>query len=103
MTREQAIKEFRKHWRWVAENPLEGKGAYVPSRDWENNCALCQHGCDQNCGCKGCPIKWPIKFKCLNQKSPYEKYREEYYGGTRDPKKLSAYATEIANLPERKV
>lgn len=46
LTREQAIKEHRKMWHWLAENPDMDKDDYLELNDFEyveNECFLCHY------------------------------------------------------------
>lgn len=61
LTREQAIKEHRKMWHWLAENPDMDKDDYLELNDFEyveNECFLCEysrqnsnHYCLEDCLC----------------------------------------------------
>lgn len=70
LTREQAIKEHRKMWNWLAEYPEKDKGDYLESNDFkyvENECFLC-HYSQQNeekyCG-EECIIDWGDTDGCI--------------------------------------
>lgn len=63
LTREQAIKEHRKMWNWLAEHPDMDKDDYLELNDFEyveNECFLC-HYSHQNdgeyCG-EDCILDW---------------------------------------------
>lgn len=70
LTREQAIKEHRKMWNWLAEHPEKDKDDYLESNDFEyikNECFLCHYN-QQNegkyCG-EECIIDWGDTGGCI--------------------------------------
>lgn len=63
LTREQAIKEHRKMWNWLAENPDMDKDDYLELNDFkyvENECFLCHysHQNDGECCGEDCILDW---------------------------------------------
>jgi hypothetical protein len=42
MTRTEAIKQFRRHWKLLAKTGTSNKLSYHPAQYWENSCSLCQ-------------------------------------------------------------
>lgn len=70
LTREQAIKEHRKMWNWLAEHPEKDKDDYLELNDFEyveNECFLC-HYSRQNSGyyCGGdCLCDWGEANGCI--------------------------------------
>ena len=63
LTREQAIKEHRKMWNWLAENPDMDKDDYLELNDFEyveNECFLCHysHQNDGECCEEDCILDW---------------------------------------------
>ena len=70
LTREQAIKEHRKMWNWLAEHPDMDKDDYLELNDFEyvySECFLC-HYSRQNegkCCSEECIIDWGDTSGCM--------------------------------------
>ena len=103
LTREQAIAEHRKMWRWIAEETLKRK-----KKVWKENyfkehpeykelpislCWCCDYVDDK---CSQCPLVWPDRT-CFRKDSLFVKWFFE-----KDYEKAAEYAREIAELEERK-
>lgn len=69
LTREQAIAEHRKMWRWLAENPCAYKSDYfneagIDAGDLECRCFLCTYAETERqkvngfVNCDYCPLDW---------------------------------------------
>lgn len=127
MTREQAIEEHRKMWRWIAEQYRKGRNEliidlkveYITNNFWKddilNNCFCCEYARNQadiyecvRCDC--CPIEWKShveQFPCVDRyevddfKGLYE-YISFLSGDVSNNRNgIIRLAEEIANLPER--
>ena len=108
LTKEQAVKEHRKMWNWIADKTLERRGK-VTKEDYFreeyqnkicicNDCWCCEYD-KQNC--EECPIQGDRANKtyCRNLSSPYY----ELFKTENDDYEMAAeLARKIANLPERK-
>lgn len=124
LTREQAIKEHRKMWNWLAEHPEKDKGDYLKSNDFkyvDDECFLCHynHQNDEECCGEECIIDWGDAGGCMGSMFNLGLYKV-YYELTsllRDINKnserskdiakglrliISRTARAIAELPERK-
>ncbi len=81
-TAKSALRFARKHWLWLAENPLSPKDAYPPIKEmWatsrralDNDCSLCEYdehakAKGKNKSCTACPMldKWPMVEGGLNR------------------------------------
>lgn len=110
LTREQAISEHRKMWRWIAEETVKRqykihKDDYLIENDKEIITAEC-FCCEYSAGhCSRCPIDWGSKvraFMCMDMdnlndsKGLYEKWNFTY-----DWQEAAELARQIAELPER--
>ncbi len=104
LTREEAIKKYRKQWDWYAWNPGKSKVEYpefqkvggIPLK----RCYLCEF---TRFSCKNCPVEWPkthdagdsyTNISCMNS----------YYGEWEKaiaPEERSRLAVLIRDLPER--
>lgn len=70
LTREQAIKEHRKMWNWLAEHPDMDKDDYLELNDFEyveNECFLCHysHQNDGECCGEDCILDWGETNGCI--------------------------------------
>lgn len=70
LTREQAIKEHRKMWNWLAEHPDMDKDDYLKLNDFEyveNECFLCHysHQNDKKCCGEDCILDWGKTSGCI--------------------------------------
>ena len=79
LTKQQAIKEHRKMWLWIAEQTekqekVVGKDEYLdlyyPNADIECNCFCCEYDKQQNAelthDCFNCPIDWDSeRYECM--------------------------------------
>lgn len=126
MTREQAIEEHRKMWRWIADQYRKGRNEFITGlkveyitkifgeEDIRNNCFCCEYAKNQadiyECEmCDCCPIEWKshVKlFPCI------DRYAENDFMGlygcvslymdvSKNRNEIIRLAEEIANLPER--
>lgn len=110
LTREKAIEEHRKMWRWLAEHPNKCKSDYlelmgIDADDLINRCFLCtyaerqrQKACEFVC-CDYCPLDWGNKYCSEAEDSLYDVW--VFYGGAHDYDKCAETARQIAELPER--
>ena len=70
LTREQAIKEHRKMWNWLAEHPDMDKDDYLELNDFEyvyNECFSCHysHQNDGECCGEDCILDWGETNDCI--------------------------------------
>lgn len=127
MTREQAIEEHRKMWRWIADQYRKGRNEFITSlkeeyitkifgeEDIRNDCFCCEYAKNQAdihecmmCDC--CPIEWKSHvelFPCI------DRYKVDDFKGlyectfflssdvSKTRNEIIRLAEEIANLPER--
>ncbi len=116
LTKEQAIANNRKMWRWIAEETLKQerkveeleyfkahgiRGLNMPFGE----CYCCEYAFDKGyIDCSRCPIDWGGKYsRCTNRdfcgddKGLYSLWRDE-----EDYIKAAELAKQIAELPERK-
>lgn len=110
LTRQQAIAEHRKMWRWIAEliekvkrcvDIVDAKAEYLSEKKYKtslkNECFLCEYGFQfDDEFCKYCPVKFPEEepdecFGGLYHKVIYAETWQEQ----------AALARQIAELPER--
>lgn len=117
LTRERAIEEHRKMWRWIAEQYRGGseedywrlKRQYTRNLGIEimNACFCCEYDQQENeTDCEQCPIDFGKgKYSCeKNRNSPYSKLTRcnVYASNMMNSDYMADLALEIANLPERK-
>lgn len=122
LSKQQAIKEHRKMWNWIADE-IEKTGHEVTKYDYlrqseyayeriRADCFLCDYIRNTGDGlCGHCPLVWYKdddrfvgRTMCIDPKSPYFKYLlHDTKGKTYEEwvKESSKYAREIANLPIR--
>ena len=108
--RKKAIKNHRKMWRWLADNPTKDKLNYlVPLSGRElplNSCYLCDYairaagreGFAHRFMCQYCPLDWDGQECNEEYLSLFDKWVFET-----NLQKRSELALRIAELPERKV
>lgn len=108
LTREQAIKNFRKMWNWIADE-TEKRQTIVQREDYfkENNiveiptlyCYVCAV---TYLGCWNCPIKWSNRgLVCTDS---YSEFREWLAAISDDDyRRASKMARKISELKEREV
>lgn len=110
MTREEAIKNHRKMWNWIADQYENGskndiiavKRQYLETMNINpypsQLCFLCQFCIDNFSGCEMCPVIWK-NFECSNSEYGriYELTEKLFFSR----KKAAKIARIIANLPER--
>lgn len=107
--RKRAIKNHRKMWHWLAENPTEGKLDYLLKYGGPlfNSCYLCEYAhrakLRAGCGtfCKYCPLDWGTMFCCGNTRALYEKWQNEKFKKNPNEQRLKELALQIAELPEK--
>ena len=124
LSREDAIKNHRKMWNWIADETLK-RGRPVSKIEYFDeigmpeeirpyfNCYCCEYDLNNNdepgWWCKNCPVDWrtlPDKLKRKNRictKSFYNKWEIEKNRAYPDYKKCAKLARKIANLPTRKI
>lgn len=109
LTREQAIAEHRKMWRWIAEE-IESKKKYLNISDIKyqyfsilkmkifpiDMCFLCQYANEklEHFPCRHCPVEYPDGIGCLGGLY-YKVNRADTW------QEQAALARQIAELPER--
>lgn len=104
MTKNEAVENHRKMWRWIAEKTLERKrkvwkGEYFEENDLYpkpfNDCFCCDYITQFNpIDCAKCPINWGAE-RCINS------YYSDWSDWERDYLSCANCASLIANLPER--
>ena len=124
LTREQAIAEHRKMWRWIAEETEKqkrcmGKEDYIYfseyctiAEDLLHNCFCCEYAyitanSDLDNMCKFCPIDWrssETKYMCELKTADEDNFHYLWCDARadRDWELASKLARQIAELPERK-
>ena len=108
LTREQAIAEHRKMWRWIAEETLKRKKKVWKENYFKehpeykehpmNGCWCCEYVHQYDDICSKCPLKWPDNIFCIFINSFYKKWFFEA-----DYEKAAKYAREIAELGEKEI
>lgn len=117
LTKERAIIEHRKMWKWIANQYKKGsqkdvrtlKKDYLKDKyeDVLSNCFCCEYDKQKgNNMCNKCPIIWGTEeqineISCTANGSPYKKIvdlTEKDF----DYKEAEKLAREVANLPKRK-
>lgn len=106
LTREQAVTEFRKMWKWIAEETFKQKRKVLKREYFEkhnlkrirNDCYLCEYDSNQKLfWCKSCPIiKEKYTKSCCN--GLYGKWEH-----AKDYKVCAELAKQISELPESEV
>lgn len=115
LTREQAITEHRKMWRWIAEqyknkcdiSPHQLKKIYLLKIGYDDPfliqscCFLCEYTRER--GCDNCPLIWGTIKDCMGtsdeHRGLYGKLMDCYLN--RDIEKCVKLARQIAELPEK--
>ena len=103
MTKEEAIRNHRKMWRWLAENPGKRKDDYLWKVDPEarlyNHCYLCDYVNKNHHGyCEYCPVEWPEEY-CCEEDGLYSRWQFAMLG--EDYTRTAEIAKQIAELPEK--
>lgn len=105
LTREQAVKEYRKMWKWIADETEKRKTKVYKDQYFTENkiidiprnlCYLCEM-CHFVCSECPCPVDWGEDediVLCGDFESPYDSWVDSY-----DWKDSARLAREIANLP----
>lgn len=121
LTREEAIAEHRKMWRWIAEETVKQQEfvyewkymeKYFPKDVIENICFCCEYSTQKKLfegthKCDFCPIDWGGKFS--NYMCVDKEYADDDKGlfalwvNAKDWKEAAELARQIAELPERQV
>lgn len=121
LTREQAITEHRKMWRWIAEQYESGKGANYPQAyilkekyllankyydlySSSHLCFLCDYvdGLDKWGVCNDCPLDWGATQNCmgiLEEPGLYKQLKDCHCN--KDYEKCAQLARQITELPEK--
>lgn len=131
-TKDQAIAEHRKMWRWIYDETIKqkrpvGKKEYLEKNNifgLYSDCFLCEYSVLEKImngrvshHCDYCPLDWDSKakngFKCVKKEdfttlSPEKTingyyYRWEEASRKGDYKSAAKYAYKIANLKEKKL
>ena len=107
LSRQQAVKEFRKMWKWISDETLKRR-RIVYKEDYfkanniveipMNKCYLCELAIPQT-GCDGCPVEWEGR-RCTELESEYWEWTVAI--SNRDYELASAKALKISCLKERK-
>ena len=104
LTKKDAIRLFRKDWKYKAKTGQADK-CCPPEvvENWDmlhlvNKCFPCEYDIThKGCYClEKCLIKWPGNY-CYHNNSPYSKWQE-----AKTSEERKQYAKIIAELPERK-
>ena len=117
LTREQAITEHRKMWRWIAEqyengkdiDPYQLKKIYLLKNGYDNPflirfyCFLCEYAKKLG-GCDNCPLIWDTIGDCMGTSDEHRGLYGQLmdcYLNPGDMKKCAKLARQIAELPEK--
>lgn len=113
ITKEEAIRNHRKMWSWIADQYKSGRRDYVndlkreyidtyfPGEHILCNCFCCEY-VDKNGGsCRACPVIWYENEtnSCIAIGGMYNELL--YFNSYMSTEKLEELARHIANLPER--
>lgn len=111
--RKRAIRNHRKMWHWLAENPTKNKLDYLEplgDRQWpQDSCYLCDYAIraakrdevPYRFRCHYCPLDWGGRG-CNRDHSLYEEWWLESHSlEDGNCKKKSELALQIAELPEK--
>lgn len=118
LTREQAITEHRKMWRWIAEqyenecdiDPYQLKKIYFLKNGYDdsslirNRCFLCEYVKELYGGCNNCPLIWGTIEGCMGISDEHRGLYGQLmdcYLNPGDMKKCAKLARQIAELPEK--
>lgn len=102
LTRERAIEEHRKMWRWLAEHPEKKKWDYLLDEtpilndliNIRNMCFLCTYT-KEKCNC--CPLDWGAACCCKDDGLIAR------WNNARSIREKATFAKQIAELPEREL
>lgn len=120
LTKEQAIKEHRKMWGWIAEETLKREkivckeeylAKYFPDEDICCACFCCEYGkqktnSEENIRCKFCPLDWGSD--CSTTQCVDKNYLAgegnlfALWESTLGWEEAAELARQISELPERK-
>ena len=106
--RKRAIRNHRKMWHWLAENPTKSKFDYFRSTNKFpfNACHLCEYAnsVSDRTGdiafCQYCPLDWDGQ-ECGKENSLFERWALEGFSKCMDVQKRTELALQIAELPEK--
>ena len=108
--RKRAIKNHRKMWHWLAENPYRSKLNYLLKYGGPllNGCYLCDYaaratardGVEKSFMCVYCPLDWAGK-ECKGNNSLFNSWVDERLMPHIDEQKITEIALQIAELPEK--
>lgn len=118
LTREQAITEHRKMWRWIAEqyknecdlSPHQLKKIYLLKKGYDDSfliqscCFLCEYTREGHRGCDNCPLIWGTIGDCMGTSNEHRGLYGQLidcYLNREDMKKCAKLARKIAELPEK--
>ena len=110
--RKRAIKNHRKMWHWLAENPGKSKIEFLLEHDSSNRvlfngCYLCDYAtrAKQRAGggmfCKYCPLDWGAMSCCNGTHLLYDKWQAERLKLNPNKQRIAELALQIAELPEK--
>lgn len=119
LTKEQAIAEHRKMWRWIAVETLKREKMvykedylekYFPDEDICYDCFCCEYGkqktnSEEDIRCNFCPLDWGSDCsttQCIDKSYPADDNLFILWEFTSDWKFAAKLAKQIAELPERK-
>lgn len=116
LTKEEAVDEHRRMWKWIAEETVEREELvckeeylkiYFPDDDIEFNCFCCEYGIQNGFEqCSHCPIDWDSKcsrWQCLNYYRSDSEGLFSLWERECDWEEAAKLAKRIAELPERQV
>lgn len=116
LTKEQAITEFRRMWKWIAEESLKqkrcvSKEEYLKRHEKfphvKNNSFICEYACQEKIACCNCPILWDcpsetcynLGYSLIGGQENYSSYDMLVIQAKYE--KYAFYANKISELPER--
>jgi len=102
LTRDEAIKNHRAMWNWLAENPSKEKKDWPgwDGMDIGEVCGEC-FACEYSSGCSECLFIWPGQDCCNRDDNNAGLF--EIWENQGNLEKRAVLALQIANLPEREV
>lgn len=111
--RKRAIKNHRKMWHWLAENPRKGKLDYLLKYGGPllNSCYLCEYAyraairdgwssISEFYRCEYCPLDWDGEG-CTDEGALFERWDIENHKIYPDEQLKAELALQIAELPEK--
>ena len=107
--RKRAIRNHRKMWHWLAENPGKSKIEFLLEHDEYdgellNNCYLCDYAdraaMDLFPTCMFCPLDWNGK-ECNEPRSLFQQWNNYRYDPDGSKEVVAGLALQIAELPEK--